>query len=129
MASGAEKLRRLSGAILLASLALAAACGCRPAEPPAGRAARDPGPEGGVDGDELSDAERAVAAFQAGLEFELAGQIDEATECYRRAARLRPDGAVYHARLGQLLIGAGRGEEGAAARGTSPCISRWPATT
>ncbi len=109
------KLRLVSATIALS--ALLGAWGCRPAERPApdpAEVARPPVPgDNGAEGYPLSAAERARAAFGAGLEAELEDHAEVALECYRQAVKLDPQEAVYHARLGQVLMEAGRGKEGA----------------
>ncbi len=97
--------------------ALAGAWGCRPAEPPAPDPAGTASPvtsrENGAESYPLSTAERARAAFGAGLEAELEDHPKVALECYRQAVKLDPREPFYHARLGQVLMEAGRGQEGA----------------
>ncbi len=115
MPAPARRAHFLRAAALLA--ALAAAPGCRPAPRPApaarpadgGAPPEKPGPPEYP----LSAAERARAAFGAGLGAELDARPEVARECYRRAVELDPGEAAYHARLGQVLFGAGEVEEGA----------------
>jgi len=92
--------RICSSLALLAALAVCAGCG----GPPGGRS--ESSAAGAQDAEvALSPAERAAAAFGAGVEAELAGDRDGAAECYRRAAELCPDEAGFEARLGLVLSG------------------------
>jgi tetratricopeptide (TPR) repeat protein len=94
-------------------LALLAAAGCRPhlrhsAVP------EETGPEltgaPGIDAEypRLTRAERAGAAFRAGLDAELAGDAAVALSCYRRAVEHESTEAEYVARLGLLLVRSDR---------------------
>ncbi|MHC4914873.1 MAG: tetratricopeptide repeat protein [Planctomycetota bacterium] len=110
----AVKAHFAAGALL--SVCLAVATGCRPPERPedtgpaeAQAAAR---PSGGGEEYPLSGEERAAACYQAGLEYELAGDPGSAEECYRRAAELDPAEIGYRVRLGLLLAAVGRRGEG-----------------
>ncbi len=94
-------------------LSLLAAAGCRP-QLRHSAVPEDTGPEltgaPGVDSEYpcLTRAERAGAAFRAGLDAELADDAEVALSCYRRAVELEPTEAEYVARLGLLLVSSDR---------------------
>lgn len=61
----------------------------------------------------LTSAERAAAAYSAGLEAEMAGDRETAVECYRRAVEALPDSGRCQARLGLALAALERHQEAA----------------
>ena len=58
-----------------------------------------------------ADAQHAEATFQLGLLLDLSGQVEQASEQYRRAAELGPDSPPYRNNLARSLLDLGRPEE------------------
>jgi tetratricopeptide (TPR) repeat protein len=104
---------RVPGLAACALLLALVAAGCRA---PRETRLEETGPEPpgmsvGVESYPLSRSERALAAYAAGMEAELAAMPRTALECYRLARELDPAEAEYHGRLGIVLAAGGEREE------------------
>jgi tetratricopeptide (TPR) repeat protein len=108
MSSPVIRLNVRIGAALLAAVALpCAGSGCR--APLAARTGHAAPCE--ATGQASTKELRALAAYQAGLETELAGDAEAALECFAAAVELAPRVDGYRSRLGLALAAAGRDAE------------------